>query len=209
MSDDTITAERVLDAAERVLRRYGIGKTTVVDVARHLEVSHGTIYRHFPNKAALQDAVAARWLARVSAPLAVIADGTGAADERLRQWFVQLRDAKRGKVLDDPELFATYHALAEQARGVVEHHVEELTGQLQRIVEQGIADGSFGELDAARAARAAFDATLRFHHPAHSREWNDEGIDDAFETVLAMVITALRTGIQPAVDGDPSRDEPR
>lgn len=71
--------------------------------------------------------------------------------------------------------------------------MRERTGPLQRIVGRSNADGSFSELDAARAARAAFDATLRFHHPAHSREWNDEGIDDACETVLAMVITALNT----------------
>ena len=45
-----------------MLRRFGPAKTTVVDVARALDVSHGSVYRHFPSKAALRDAVTERWL---------------------------------------------------------------------------------------------------------------------------------------------------
>ena len=50
----------------------------MLDVSRSLGVSHGSVYRHFPSKTALRDAVAERWLARVSAPLAMVAaeDGT-------------------------------------------------------------------------------------------------------------------------------------
>ncbi|MFA9462485.1 TetR family transcriptional regulator [Thiohalorhabdus methylotrophus] len=191
MTDEPLTADRILDAAEEVLRRFGPSKTTVVDVARALDVSHGTIYRHFPNKAALRDAVAERWLARVSAPLEAIAAEKGPADDRLRRWLQALAWAKRRKVLDDPELFATYHALAEQARGVVDAHVEALIGQLARIIQDGMAAGIFTVTDARAAARAVFDATMRFHHPAHSAQWQDPGIDEAFEEVLQMVLAAL------------------
>ena len=85
------------------------------------EVSHGTIYRHFPSKAALRDAVAERWLHRVSAPLAVIAKEKGSAIERLHRWFQQLMILKRRKVLEDPELFATYSAIAEEAQAQILH----------------------------------------------------------------------------------------
>ena len=58
-----LTPDGILDAAETVLRRFGPKKASVVDVARALGVSHGSIYRHFPSKKALRDAVAGRWLA--------------------------------------------------------------------------------------------------------------------------------------------------
>ena len=77
MNDGPSPRDRILDAAEEVLRRYGPPKATVVDVARALDVSHGTIYRHFPSKPALRDAVAARWLPRVSSPLAAVPPRTG------------------------------------------------------------------------------------------------------------------------------------
>ena len=60
MTDTVLTSERILETAEDVLRRSGPAKATVVDVARALEVSHGSVYRHFPSKAALRDAVAER-----------------------------------------------------------------------------------------------------------------------------------------------------
>ncbi len=33
MIDETLTPERIREAAEKVLRRFGLAKTTVVDVA--------------------------------------------------------------------------------------------------------------------------------------------------------------------------------
>src|SRR4051794_36013352 len=78
-----LTPERILEVTEDVLRRYGLAKATVVDVARALDVSHGSVYRHFPSKASLREAVAKRWLDRLSAPLFKIAEASGPAPARL------------------------------------------------------------------------------------------------------------------------------
>src|SRR5512147_2958611 len=102
MSEGPLTAERILEASEDVLRRYGPAKTTVVDVARELGVSHGSVYRHFPSKAALRDAVAERWLASVSEPLAEVAGEEGSAPERLVRWLDLLVGAKQSRARDDP-----------------------------------------------------------------------------------------------------------
>jgi AcrR family transcriptional regulator len=194
MSDSALTPERILDAAEEVLRRYGLAKATVVDVARFLEVSHGTIYRHFSSKAALRDAVAERWLHRVSKPLAVIAAEQDSASERLYRWFQQLMTLKRQKVLDDPELFATYSAIAEEARDVVKTHVDELVWQLAQIIESGISRQEFKVTDSHQAAKALFSSTIRFHHPAHAHEWNDPAIDADFTQVWRLLLAGLRVG---------------
>lgn len=194
MNDSALTPERILDAAEEVLRRYGLAKATVVDVARFLEVSHGTIYRHFPSKAALRDAVAKRWLHRVSIPLAAIAEAQGSAAERLHRWFVRLMQLKRQKVLDDPELFATYSAIAEESRGVVQAHVDELVQQLTQIIDSGIVSQEFKVADSYQVAKAVFNATIRFHHPAHANEWSDPNIDADFAQVWHLVIAGLIAG---------------
>jgi len=36
-----------------------------------------------------------------------------------------------------------------------------------------------------------FDATLRFHHPAHAASWRTEGVDAAFDGVCALLIDGL------------------
>ena len=196
MNDTALTSERILEAAEDVLRRFGPNKATVVDVARALGVSPGSVYRHFPSKAALRDAVTEGWLHRVSAPLAEIAARKGPAPERLRQWFDALIAAKRRKVLDEPELFATYVRLAADARTVVQAHVEELTAQIARIIADGVKSGAFTVKDPKIAAKAVFDATARFHNPAHAAEWSDPGHAAAFEGVWTLLRAAL-TAPQP------------
>lgn len=193
MTNETLTPERILDAAEEVLRRHGPSKANVVDVARALGVSHGSVYRHFPSKAALRDAVASRWLARVSAPLDAIAQENGPAAERLTRWLYRLVSIKRRKVLEDPELFATYHAIAEDSREVVRAHVAELVDQLAHIIEDGCRQGEFHVADSKRAAKAFFNATLRFHHPRHSEEWHDSAIDEELDAVFQLLMASLRS----------------
>jgi len=191
MNESVLTAEQILDAAEQVLRRYGPAKTTVVDVARQLNVSHGSIYRHFPSKAALRDAVAERWLHRVSRPLKAIVEQQGPAPERLRRWFDTLMATKRSKVLDDPELFATYHGMIKEARAVIEGHLEELVSQLAKIVADGVAEGSFTVPDARRAGETLLQATTRFHNPMHADSWRDPHIDADFDSLWTLLLAGL------------------
>jgi AcrR family transcriptional regulator len=191
------TRTRILDAALDQLRRYGPAKTGVVDVARALGVSHAAVYRHFASKDALFDAVAGRWLAAVSKPLEEIVARRGKstknlAAKRLEDWLTTLIAIKRRKVTDDPELFATYHAVALAAHKVASAHVAELQDQLRRIIEDGIAADEFKVSDAASAATAVLNATMRFHHPLFVREYP---ADPAAErAVIRLVLSGLAAG---------------
>jgi AcrR family transcriptional regulator len=191
VTEGALTAERILETSEEVLRRFGPEKATVVDVARELGVSHGSVYRHFSSKAALRDAVAERWLHEISAPLGAVVSEDAPAPERLRRWLDLLIESKRGRAREDPELFATYVQLAAGAREVITAHVDELVAQLAAIIADGIERGELVAADPQAAARAVFDATGRFHNPAHAAGWSDPGIDDAFEGVWSLVLGGL------------------
>ena len=167
-----LTSERILQAAEDVLRRHGPAKANVVDVARALGVSHGSVYRHFPSKQALREAVTQRWLESFHDTLdPIVADDE---PEQLRRWLHALFAAKRGKALEDPELFATYAALVSEQSAVEQEHVAWLTSQLEAMVgERG---------------RPLLHATTRFHHPAHVHEWSDPAIEHDLDRVLDLVV---------------------
>ncbi|HVO04252.1 MAG TPA: TetR family transcriptional regulator [Candidatus Cybelea sp.] len=188
------TRERILLAAEELLRKHGIGKMTVVDVARALEMSHANVYRHFASKTELQDAVAHRWLDKIMQPLRLIVAERGSAAERLERWVFTLAAAKRAKVLDDPELFAAYHAVAEAVREVAEEHVAELRRQVAAIIRDGAAAGEFSVQDFDRAARAVLHATLHFHHPYHVKESGGRDNTAEIRAVLQLVLAGLRSG---------------
>jgi AcrR family transcriptional regulator len=186
-----LTPERILEVTEDVLRRYGLAKATVVDVARALDVSHGSVYRHFPSKASLREAVAKRWLDRVNAPLEKIAEGSGPAPARLERWLRTMFAIKHKLVGDDPEMFATYLTLAQEACKVVRAHKERLIDQIAHILSDGLQQGAFQAADVKASARAIFDATCRFHHPAHSEEWGDPELAARIDALLALLLKGL------------------
>lgn len=194
MATEALTPERMLEAAEEVLRRYGPAKANVVDVARALGVSHGSVYRHFPSKVALRDEVTERWLSEISEPLEAVATRKGAARARLRRWLDLLVTSKQRKALEEPELFATYVELTADSRDVVRAHVDKLVGQVGQIVADGVAQGAFEAADPRTTARAIFDATARFHNPVHAAEWSDPGIAAAYEGVRGLVLGGLTGG---------------
>ncbi|MFJ9644889.1 TetR family transcriptional regulator [Streptomyces sp. NPDC004244] len=190
---EPLTPERILETTEEVLRRFGPTKATVVDVARALGVSHGSVYRHFPSKAALREAVTDRWLSKSVDRLEGIASASGeSAPTKLEAWLEALFDAKRHKAGDDPELFATYTVLLAENSGVVDHHLTQLIGQLGRIIAEGVDAGTLTAADVPAAARAVFDATGRFHDPQYAAEWSSPTIVEEFEAVTALVVRGLR-----------------
>jgi AcrR family transcriptional regulator len=54
------THDRLLAATETCLRRSGIRRTTVIEIAEEAGLSRATLYKHFPDKAALVVAALAR-----------------------------------------------------------------------------------------------------------------------------------------------------
>ena len=186
-----LTPERILEVTEDVLRRYGLAKATVVDVARALDVSHGSVYRHFPSKASLREAVAKRWLERVSTPLLGIAEGSGVAPAKFDKWLRTLFAAKQKLVLEDPEMFATYLTLAREACKTVKGHKECLTDQLALILNDGVKQGAFEIADVKTTAQSIFDAVSRFHHPAHADEWKDPQLPARIDSLLALLLRGI------------------
>jgi AcrR family transcriptional regulator len=186
-----LTPERILEVTEDVLRRFGLAKATVVDVARALEVSHGSVYRHFPSKASLREAVAKRWLERVSTPLAKIAESSGPAPIKFDKWLRALFAAKQKRYLEDPEMFATYLTLAQEACKTVKGHRVCLTDQLELILSDGVKQGVFQIVDVKATAQAIFDAVARFHHPAHADEWSDPQLSARIDAVIALLLRGI------------------
>lgn len=192
--DTPLSRERILAAAEEVIRRFGPAKATVVDVARALGVSHAAVYRHVPTKAALRDLVVGRWVEATMPELRTIAAQPGPALQRLRQLIDALIAVKRRRAAVDPELFAAYRTLAADAQSVVAAHVEELVALTASVVRSGVAEGTFRAIDPVATGRAVLMATSRFHHPAHAAEWGNPAIDDPYNDVWQLLMDGLCVG---------------
>jgi AcrR family transcriptional regulator len=185
--------DRILEAAEVALRRFGTEKTNVVDIARALEMSHANIYRFFPNKKALLQAVVDRWLVFLMTPLdAVAADASRPAAVRLMEWLEKIRSAKRRKMQDDPEVFRVHFNIIAEMPEVLSAHIEHMLAQVEKIIVDGVASGEFAPgMDTSAVARSFLQATQAFHHPALIMNGPAPSKGDA-EAMVGLLLDGLR-----------------
>jgi AcrR family transcriptional regulator len=92
----------ILDATERLLRRYGYRKMTMDDIAVEADVGRRTIYLHFASKEEVALTSIDRVVARVIDALRAIAASRRAAPERLHAMLV-------ARVLVRFDSVAAYH----------------------------------------------------------------------------------------------------
>jgi AcrR family transcriptional regulator len=189
--DAPLTRDRILAAAEDVIRRFGPSKATVVDVARALGVSHTAVYKHVSSKAELRDLVVGRWVEATMPPLRAIVAQPGPAPLRLRELIDALIAVKRRRAAEDPELFAAYMTLAADAKSVVAAHVAEMVGLASQVIASGVKEGTFRTGDPVATGRAVLVATSKFHHPAHAADWADPAIDAAYNDVWQLLMDGL------------------
>ena len=93
---------------------------------------------------------------------------------------------------EDPELFATFRLVTDEAREVVGAHVDHLADQLARIVQDGVAGGAFATADPQTAGRAVLQATALFHHPAHADDGGTRQLSEQLDAVLDLLLEGLR-----------------
>ena len=188
-----LTPERILEVTEDVLRRYRAGQG---DRRRCRPRAGRQPWQRLP--AFSEQGLAARCggeaLARPRQRAAgQDCEGAGPAPARLERWLRALFAAKYTKVCDDPEMFATYLALAQEARDVVKAHKEHLAGQIEHILSDGVEQGAFELADVKTSARAIFDATVRYHHPAPCRGMERSGAVAArIDALLALLLKGLK-----------------
>jgi AcrR family transcriptional regulator len=84
MAVDQSMPDRILDATERLLARYGYRKMTMDDIAQEAGIGKRTIYVHFPSKEEVALASIDRVVARLQQRLRELSSGPDSVSRRLR-----------------------------------------------------------------------------------------------------------------------------
>ncbi|AXT86840.1 TetR/AcrR family transcriptional regulator [Aeromicrobium sp. A1-2] len=102
--------DKLVDAARDAFREHGV-QASLDDIAKCAGVGSGTLYRHFPTREDLIDAVMREWAARVDADSEEIVHSGLPADAALAAWFGRFVEsvgiyngaaAKLTAAMDDP-----------------------------------------------------------------------------------------------------------
>src|SRR5437016_3927875 len=97
-SDDAL-AERILDGALRQFELFGLKRSTVDDVAKRAGLGRMTVYRRFPRKDDLVEAVILREARRMAERVSAAAEGQPTVEERAVESFVTMVREVRGNPL--------------------------------------------------------------------------------------------------------------
>ncbi len=165
-ADHAVDSEtRILDIAAEHLRRTGFDRFRVVAVAADAGMSHANIYRYFPSKEILADAVLARWLKEIERAVLEAAGAPDPADDKLERMLSLIAQGYRALLMSDAKLFAVFADAALQDRVIARRHRTRIRELLERALDEGIGTGIFASGGKNAITAFVFDLTYRFIHP--------------------------------------------
>jgi len=100
--------ERILDAAEALIRERGFDDMTIAEVVQRSGSSVGSLYARFNNKLGLLRAVQLRYHARVQNDIFAAFSGDHPRDESLQEVVARIVSVLSRHVLNEPELFRAF-----------------------------------------------------------------------------------------------------
>jgi AcrR family transcriptional regulator len=191
------TRRRIEDTAERLFRTMGYQKTAVADIARELGMSPANVYRFFPSKSAINEAIAARMLGGVEAEIWAIARGEGPPAERLADLLRTLHRRHIGLFFTERRLHDMVTAAMSEHWGVIERFIHACTTAIRHVLMDGMATGAFARLDPEATARSVKLAVMTFVHPVIiaecvGRAETEERLAEDLEGVIALLLRGLR-----------------
>ena len=173
------TKAAILDAAEELFRRVGYAKTAVADIAAALHMSPANIYRFFPSKSAINNAICDRLMATLHREMQ-------AAVKRLHRRHRELFTQER-RVHDMVEA-----AMAENWASI-ETHISTCDTIAAGVIRDGIEDGEFGPGDAKALGETVMGACCSLLHPTVIAQCADEVEHERdAERVVWLLLEALR-----------------
>ncbi len=152
--------EVILDAFDALVKRHGIDRITMQEIAVAVGVSVGTLYNEFANKEALIDALVDRLVVSVNKKISTLRFKSEAADERLGE-LLRSMDNIVGDMLRENHSLADYVLRGSRSFRYVGKKIHRdmrdqmaMVRQITAIIESGRAKGIFHVEDAEESAMA-------------------------------------------------------
>ncbi|RXT35253.1 TetR/AcrR family transcriptional regulator [Bradyrhizobium betae] len=142
IDDRTRTARRrIMQAAIHLYGEMGHNKTTVGDIARSLSMSSANVYRFFPSRRAIEEAVVQEVLDETVSAAAEAAGGSGPALRRLAAILKAIADCNEARPAKHRRLHDLIAQAVRQNWTVVLAYDDRIRGLVRPIIGAGQARG--------------------------------------------------------------------
>jgi AcrR family transcriptional regulator len=187
------TRAAISDTAERLFRTIGYQKTTVADIARELRMSPANVYRFFPSKAAITEAIAERLLRQFTDAVWTLARGPEPAPDRIRALFRLLHDQTMAMFFHERRMHDMVRVAMDEHWEAIKRHIHTIDDAFAYIVRDGQRAGVFGSIDSEDAGRLIHSTCVLFSHPTLVQQCQDtEDLPALAHGMAEFCLRALR-----------------
>lgn len=171
------TKARIMEVAEALFRRIGYAKTTVTDIAAELDMSPANVYRFFPSKNAIVEAICRRCLAEVEEKAWRVARSKAPAAERMERLILEILAYHKENLVTEQRVNDMVLAAIEHSWETIRTHKRVLGNVTELILRDGIEAGEFKPLDPHVTAGLIMRSVICFTHPLMLGQCIEEGED--------------------------------
>jgi AcrR family transcriptional regulator len=185
------TRLRIMEVAEEHFRRIGYAKTAVADIAGALGMSPANVYRYFPSKSAIKDAICHKLLTQEHAMIEEIIASQGSAAARLERIILAVNSYNRAQFVKDKRLHDMVEVAMAENWEAVQAHCDKLKGYYAAVIAEGIAAGEFAALDPVTTGETVFMLSAAFCHPTLVAQNNGENAERDARRGAAQIVRSL------------------
>jgi AcrR family transcriptional regulator len=183
---------QILDAAFERFGRYGIGKTTMVEIAKDCDMSAGNLYHYYPNKKEIAADCAGRCMKNAEEIWRKILKQPDLSPKnRLTAIVLEKLNYLHQQFSDHPPLFELVMYISGERRDLVNSHMKVLQSLVAEILAEGNRTGDFSVPDILGTARVFLAATTKFNTPHFMGTFELEELETEAREVVQLLVLGL------------------
>jgi AcrR family transcriptional regulator len=171
------TRARIMETAEALFRRLGFAKTTVADIAAELRMSPANVYRFFPSKNSIVEAICKRCLSAVEEKAWAVARSKAPAAQRMERLILEILAYHKENLVTEKRVNELVLAAIEDSWDTIRAHKEVMRNVTEVILRDGVAAGEFEAVDPRETAELIMLSVVAFTHPLLVGQCLEEGQD--------------------------------
>jgi AcrR family transcriptional regulator len=183
------TRARILEVAWDLFRQLG-ARTTIADVADRLGMSSANVYRFYPSKQALSEAVASSQLGAMIDEGRRIASGPGSASERFGAVLLMMYHCMRDQMVNQSRVHEIVDIAMSERWPAIEAFKQDCCAIVAELIAEGQARGEFGPGDPQYLAAQTLGACACIHHPQLIAQ-HDDTSSIPREAIVEFALRAL------------------
>ena len=187
-----IVRNEILEAAFHRFGKFGLGKSTMAEIASDCNMSAGNLYRFYKNKAEIGAACAQHCMGESEKYLLEAVNRKDlSSGERLENFIILKLEYIYGQFSEHPLHHELVGFISKERPDLVHGHLKKMQTMLTEIIDEGNSQGEFDVPDPTLAAGAVLSACTKFIAPHFLGMYTLEQLKKEAVSVVQLLLKGL------------------